>query len=68
MTERIREILDAPYLRKGAIGWWRTFENGADGDSPMMGRIREILDVPYLRKVLLAGGEPLKMERMGTAQ
>ena len=34
----------------------------------MMERIREILDVPYLRKVLLADGEPLKMEQMGIAQ
>lgn len=40
MKERIREILDAPYLRKAAIGWRRTFENGADGDSPMTERIR----------------------------
>ena len=55
MMERIREILDAQHLRKGAIGWRRTFENRVDGDSPMMGRIRERLDVLYPLKWVLCG-------------
>ena len=55
MMGRIREILDVPYLRKAAIGWRRTFENRADGDSPMTERIRERLDVLYPLKWVLCG-------------
>ena len=55
MMGRIREILDVQYLRKGTIGWRRTFENGADGDSPMTERIRERLAVLYPLKWVLCG-------------